>query len=340
MKKISVIVPVYNAEKYLQKTLQALREQTYQDLEIILVNDGSKDGSWGICEKASKEDDRIACYNIPNGGPANARNVGISKATGTYIGFCDSDDLPDVTMYQTLVEYLERENADIALCDIYTERDGRTFGFPWADGTVFEKETIISDMMAKMIGNLSDNDKDSPVWGSSVRCLFNRDIIDKNSIAFPTDIHFAEDLVFVLRYLSHAKRAVICDKALYFYICNEASIMNSFYSYKPNMFQARRALVQYVEGVIEKVQAPALRNRLTVTERCYYHECVGNACRGGVERTKKMMKAEIREIVSDAAVKNAFRKFDAKDMKTKIKYSFIKHRWVGLLHLYYSKRFK
>ncbi len=340
MEKISVIVPVYNAEKYLQKTLQALREQTYPNLEIILVDDGSKDESLAICEQAAKEDNRIFCYSIPNGGPANARNVGISKATGTYIGFCDSDDLPDVAMYQTLVEYLERENVDIALCDIYTERDGRNFGFPWVDGTVFDKETIVSDLMAKMIGNLSDNDKDSPVWGSSVRCLFKREIMDKNSVAFPTDIHFAEDLVFVLRYLSHAQRAVICDKALYFYTCNEASIMNSFYSYKKHMFQARRTLVQYIEKVIEKINEPDLRDRLTVTERCYYHECIGNACRQGQERTKKMMKAEIREIVSDPAVRKAFKKFDAKDMKTKIKYLLIKHRCVGLLYLYYARRFK
>ena len=106
------------------------------------------------------------------------------------------------------------------------------------------------------------------------------------------------------------------------------------------MFQARRALVQYVENIIDHLQAPELRNRFTVTERCYYHECVGNACRKGQDRTKKMMKAEIREIVSDPAVRKAFKKFDAKDMKTKIKYALIKHRCAGLLYLYYARRFK
>lgn len=340
MEKISVIVPVYNAEKYLTKTLQALRDQTYGNLEIILIDDGSKDGSYAICEEAARQDERIRCYSIQNGGPANARNVGISKATGTYIGFCDSDDLPDATMYQTLIEYLKRENSDISLCDIYTERDGRNFGFPWGDNTVFERKEILSDLMAKMIGNLSDNEKETPVWGSSVRCLFKREIIEKDGVAFPTDIHFAEDLVFVLRYLSKASRAVICAKALYFYTYNKASIMNSFYSYKKDMFQARRALVSYIEEIIHDVGALELRDRLTVTERCYYHECVGNACRGGAERTKAMMKAEIREIVSDGAVKKAFKKFDAKDIKTRLKYSFIKYRWVNLLYLYYSRRFK
>ena len=340
MDKISIIVPVYNAEKYLAQTVEALQQQSYPDIEIILVNDGSKDASWSICERLAQEEDRILCCNIPNGGPSNARNVGLAKATGKYVGFCDSDDLPNVKMYETLCSYMEDAKADIALCDIFTERDGKNFGFPWEDGKVFGKNEIAEDLMARMIGNLSDNDRESPVWGSSVRWLFKREIIEKNTVAFPTDIHFAEDLVFVLRYLSHAQRAVICDKALYFYTCNETSIMNSFYSYKKDMFQARRALVRYVEDIIDHVQAPELRNRLTVTERCYYHECVGNACRKGQDRTKKMMKEEIREIVSDPAVGKAFKKFDAKDLKTRIKYLLIKHRWAGLLYVYYTIRFK
>lgn len=340
MEKVSVVVPVYNAEKYLEKTLEALCGQTYTNLEIILINDGSKDASWEICQRIAKTDERIRCYDIPNGGPANARNVGISKATGKYIAFCDSDDIPSTEIYERLVCYLENANADIAFCDFYTERDGRNFGFPWADNTVFERKGIVSELMGRMIGNESDNDREAPVWGSSVRCLFKREIIENNGVVFPKDIHFAEDLVFVLRYLSYAERAVICDKSLYFYTCNESSIMNSFYSYKKNMFIERRALVEYIEDIIERVAEPALRSRLTVTERCYYHECVGNACRSGGNRSKKEMKAEIREIVSNSAVRAAFKKYDAKDLKTKLKYSLIKHRWVGLLYGYYARRFR
>ena len=340
MDKISIIVPVYNAEKYLAQTVEALQQQSYPDIEIILVNDGSKDASWSICERLAQEDDRILCCNIPNGGPSNARNVGLAKATGKYVGFCDSDDLPNVKMYETLCSYMEDAKADIALCDIFTERDGKNFGFPWEDGKVFGKNEIAEDLMARMIGNLSDNDRESPVWGSSVRCLFKREILETYGIQFPVDIHFAEDLVFVLRYLSCAECAVICNQALYFYTCNEHSIMNSFFSYKKNMFTARRALVSYIEEIIAKVGVEELRERLTVTERCYYHECVGNACRKSETRGKKEMKEEIGQIVSFPAVRKAFRKFDAKDLKTRLKYSLIKYRCVGLLYLYYSKRFK
>ena len=339
MKKLSIIVPVYNAERYLDKTLDALCHQTYGNIELILVDDGSTDGSYAICERAARDNDFITCYTIPNGGPSGARNFGIQKATGEYIGFCDSDDVPSPDMYATLVEYLERESADLALCDMYSERDGKSFGFPWADGTVFDADSIATELMASMIGNASDNDSGIPVWGSAVRCLFKREIIISNNIAFPADIHFAEDLVFVLRYLSESKRAVLCNKSLYFYTCNESSIMNSFYTHKQGMLASRLSLVTYVSDIIAKTGHTELRNRLFVSERCYYHECVGNACRGS-DRSRREKLCEIKEIVREPRVRSAFKHFDAKDLKSRIKYSLIKHRCVVLIYLYYSMRLR
>ncbi len=340
MEKISVIVPVYNAEKYLKKTLNSILSQTYENLEVILIDDGSKDNSLLICQEFAKKDSRIKLFSVENGGPSSARNIGISKATGTYIGFCDSDDIIDENIYQTLHDYLIKAEADIAFCDIYSERTENNFGFPWEDGKIFNGQEIYNDLMAKMIGNLSDNDVGVPVWGSVVRCLFRREIIEKSGAKFPTDIYFAEDLVFVLRYLLSAKKAVICDKALYHYVQNEESIMNSFFSYKKGMFKSRRALVSYIEDIIKKTGEEELRDRLTVTERCYYNECVGNACRAKNNKSKKEIKSEIREIVCDKAVEKAFLRFDAKDLKTRIKYNLIKRKRVGLLYFYYSKRFK
>lgn len=339
MKKISIIVPVYNAEGYLRRTVDALVSQTYGNIEIILVDDGSTDGSYAICEELERANDRITSYTIPNGGPAGARNFGMKQATGEYVGFCDSDDIPAPEMYATLARYLERESADISLCDIYSERDGGAFGFPWEDGKTFDREAVASELMGSMIGNTSDNDRGVPVWGSSVRCLFKREILENNGIIFPEDIHFAEDLVFVLRYLSFAQRAVVCDKPLYFYTNNGSSIMNSFYSYKRDMLAARLSLVSHVEDVIKRVGKPELRGRLTVSERCYYHECVGNACRGA-DRTRRDKISEIKSIVNESKVRAAFRRFDALDIKTRIKYSLIKYRCKGLLYLYYSMRLR
>ena len=341
MEKISIIIPVYNSEKYIEKTLESVLGQTYENIEVIVIDDGSTDNSGEIAEKISQKDPRLQYFKIENSGPGNARNEGMSKATGKYIGFCDGDDIIKPEMYEKLVSCLEKSDADIAFCDIFTERDNCCFGFPWEDGKTFYGDEICSQLMASMVGNLSDNSSDIPVWGSVVRCLFKRELIEKNNLRLPTDIHFAEDLVFTLNYLKNSTGAVICNEPLYYYVCNESSIMNSFYSYKKDMFKARKSLVEYIIKAIEDLPCyNDLRKRLTVTERCYYQECVGNACRKAVGRTDKEIKAELKEILFDDAVKNAFKNFDAADKRRKLSYLMIQKKMVGAIMLYYKIRFR
>ncbi len=341
MDKVSIIVPVYNSEKYIEKTLGSILCQTYENIEIIVVDDGSQDKSGEIVKKFAETDERLQYFKIKNGGPSNARNIGISKATGKYIGFCDSDDIISPQMYEKLVSYIEKAEADIALCDIYTERDGRCFGFPWEDGKVFHKEEIPSDLIASMVGKMWDDSPEISLWGSVVRCLFKKEIIEGLDLKFPVDIHFAEDLVFTLNYLRKCKRAIICNEPLYYYVCNTDSIMHSFFSYKKDMLKARKRLVHYTISAIEGLECyDSLRKRLTVTERSYYQECVGNACRKAEGRTNADIKAELRDILNDEHVKNAFKSFDTTDKKRKISYLLIQKRMVGAIMLYYKIRFR
>ncbi len=113
---ISVIVPVYNAEKYIEKCVSSICGQTYQNLEIILVNDGSKDNSLNICQKLADRDCRIKVFDKPNGGAASARNLGLSKACGSYIGFCDADDFLDLNMYETLLSLMKQYDLETIEC--------------------------------------------------------------------------------------------------------------------------------------------------------------------------------------------------------------------------------
>lgn len=340
MERVSVIIPVYNAEQYLQETLDSVALQTYPELEVILVDDGSTDDSGEICKAQVKRDSRFHYYRTENGGPSAARNAGLSYATGYYIGFCDGDDLLDPDMYATMVSRMEDNGADLALCDIYSERDGRRFGFPWPDATVFAGAEVGEKLVASMVGNLSDNDTAAPQWGSVVRCLYRTDIIAENRIRFPEDIHFAEDLVFTLRYLCKAQKAVICDRDFYWYRCNPASIMLSFSSYKKGMFQARKQLIALISEIIQEFSCTEmLQKRLVTTARCYYRECVGNACRPSDGRTNAQMKAELREILHDDGVAAAFAVFDARDLKTGLIYGMIKFRMAFAIRKYYEYRF-
>ena len=117
-KKISIIVPIYNVEQYLDKCIESLVNQTYKNLEIILIDDGSKDNSRKIVNSWTAKDNRIKSIHKKNGGLSDARNAGMKIATGDYIGFVDSDDWINYKMYEVLINNLEKYNADISACAI------------------------------------------------------------------------------------------------------------------------------------------------------------------------------------------------------------------------------
>ena len=123
MKKISVIVPVYNVERYLKRCIESIINQTYKDLEIILVDDGSTDSSGNICDEYKKIDKRISVIHKKNGGLSDARNEGLKVVTGTYIAFVDSDDFLDLDMYEYMQKNIEKENADIVICGTKIDYD-------------------------------------------------------------------------------------------------------------------------------------------------------------------------------------------------------------------------
>ena len=117
MKKVSIIVPIYNVEKYLSKCLDSLVNQTLADIEIIIVNDGSPDNSYKIVKDYLKKyPDKIKYYEKSNGGQGSARNLGLTKATGEYVGYVDSDDYVNLTMYEKMYQKAKKTDADIVMC--------------------------------------------------------------------------------------------------------------------------------------------------------------------------------------------------------------------------------
>lgn len=125
MKKVNIVIPVYNVEKYIKECLDSIVHQTYTNIEVILVDDESKDGSGTICDEYALKDSRIKVIHKPNGGAASARNVALDKITGDYIAFIDSDDYVEHNYIELLVKYLEEYNTDISICsyyDLYTDK--------------------------------------------------------------------------------------------------------------------------------------------------------------------------------------------------------------------------
>ena len=122
--RISIIVPIYNVEKYLPRCIESLMGQTYKNIEIILVNDGSTDNCRHICNDYKKRDNRIIVFHQKNAGVSNARNTGLKVASGQFVGFCDPDDWVESKMYEEMLAAINKKNADIAICgyEYYDEK--------------------------------------------------------------------------------------------------------------------------------------------------------------------------------------------------------------------------
>ena len=336
---LSIIVPVYNAEDYIERTVKILLKQNIDSMEIILVDDGSVDESGEICDRLSKIYEKVKCIHIKNSGPGYARNQGIIEAQGRYIGFCDADDRPLEDMYRILLDTIRRNEADLCLCDIYSERDGKKFGFPWSGDRIFIGGENVDILLASLLGNMDDDCMDIPVWGSSVRSLYSKKVLDKYEIRFPTNIRFAEDLVFNVRYIKHCIKCVVINRVLYYYTFNESSLMNSYRKYNPIMFEERCELIKDIEKEIAEIDRDGiLKKRFLTSQRCYFHECVGNAARAIPQKGWKYAYQEIKMIVQSDKVQATFNKVQVHNIKRKLLYNLIKRKNAMALCVYYGIR--
>lgn len=222
--KVSIIIPIYNVEAYLEKCISSVRNQTYTDLEIILVDDGSTDGCAEICRIAAKEDARILVIHKENGGLSDARNAGIQMASGKYLMFVDSDDYIHEQMVERLYQELTKKDADLAMCEFYKEApDGRHYFEATRrlkkaqDGQIFEGEEIERLIFEDIFENRSSL---VVAWNK----LYKAELFEE--IRYPAGkLHEDEYVIHELLY--KAKRMVYIDEPCYYYVQHKSSIMGT-----------------------------------------------------------------------------------------------------------------
>ena len=248
MGKLSVIIPVYNAEKWISETLDSIVNQTYKDIEIIVVDDGSSDNSLAIVNGYAERDDRIKIISKKNGGVSSARNVGIENATGDYVAFIDADDYVELDAYEKLIKRHEECGADITFCSFVRF-------FPNGK-TLYMRENSLKRLCENpgdiqyfflytepevRDGVLYTDDIHGAIW----RSIFRRDIIVDNDIRFPTDMRFAEDMVFILKYLQYCKKAEWVEEYLLWYRANTKPA--GYHNLKEN----NMSLLRYQKAILE-----------------------------------------------------------------------------------------
>ena len=217
MKKVSIIVPVYNVEKYISECITSLIEQTYENIEIIIINDGSTDKTKEICQELKEKDERIIFITKHNSGVSDTRNIGISKSTGDYIVFVDSDDYIDKHYIEEMVKGMkEEEFIDMAVCN-YVELYKNVLlhgGSNLTDNLIITNKEAINDIYKlKSFGGY--------LWNK----IFKNDIIRKYNIRFNKEIHMCEDMLFILTYLSECNHIKRIPKELYFYRMRKSSMI-------------------------------------------------------------------------------------------------------------------
>lgn len=219
MEKLSVIVPVYNSEKYLQRCIDSIMNQSYPYLQIILVNDGSTDNSLEICQAYAKKDERIKVIDKENGGVSSARNVGLIHTTGSYVTFVDSDDFIDLHMYETKLKILKNYQADVI------ESGYRRFNDEGFYEEVHFTEELLLNGLTNTISAVKQDNNFCVVWNKIYKTsLFQ-------NIYFP-NFRLGEDYFVNVKMASKIKKKITITPAFYNYYANEEGLVSASFSKK------------------------------------------------------------------------------------------------------------
>lgn len=332
---ISVIIPVYNSIAYLAKTLDAVRAQTYPQLEIVLIDDGSEDGSGAVCDSYAGRDNRIRVLHQKNAGLTAAWKRGVELATGEYVGFVDSDDWIEPKMYETLYNSAQKENADIVCCGIHhVFEDG--IHKPWDDIMKLPREVYTKEEIHKELFPILINDGSFMGRGmqpNRVSKLVRRRLLLDNMHLCEDAVSVGEDSPFSFCIFLEAERIVVLrDYLPYYYKVNRQSMTGG---YDRQYLEKIKLMKRCMETISRKKNlydfAPQIRNDFLCL--CVLHikgEIVRNK-KAGYQENRKNMK----RICTDETVREALMHYDMPRLTVaeKLFLFWMRHHWYGAIYM-------
>lgn len=240
---ISIIVPVYNSAKYLDQCIQSILSQTYENFELLLVDDGSTDGSSDLCDIYASKDQRVKVFHKQNGGASAARNLGLCNANGEWIAFVDSDDWVHRDFLLKRYEAAIRTNSDVAYCDLELVYETHREYCQAAELNMNESTQVNSWILSRKTY--------SPIL------LIKNEIFKANKLSYLEGLHFCEDFNLILKVLHFAKKVVRVPEALYYYNkSNENSTMHKLHLYRDDLQEVYLDLIETFKkcGAYEKYE--------------------------------------------------------------------------------------
>ena len=256
MEKVSLIVPVYNGEKSIERCAGSILNQDYPELELILVDDGSRDRSWEIIQAIAAADHRVKAIHQENGGVSSARNRALAEASGAYVQFADVDDWLPMDATKMLVREMEAQSAELVVGDFYRV----------VDGNVSEKGSIEMGgaLTLQQYANAMMLSPADLYYGVLWNKLYRRDIIEQYSIRMDENISYSEDLIFNLEYLLHVKSVAILKAPVYYYQYTKGSLVDQSLNLSSTIKMKKSVIGYYNEFFRKTFDAPSYQERLPV----------------------------------------------------------------------------
>ncbi len=328
--KISIIVPIYNVENYLDDCIESIANQTYPNLEIILVNDGSTDNSDAICKKWEQKDNRIVYINQKNSGVSVSRNNGLKKASGVYVSFVDGDDSLEPSMIEDLYKMIIKQKTNVVVCDYYTMNKNQK-----KEENYFSKSQKINiqqnkqEILEKILQLLG------VPWGK----LYSREFLKKNNLQFKVGLKRMQDTIFTLDAFELCDDLYYLHKPLYNYRIFQNSACNK---YSPDFDNTAKEILGYLQTYL-------MNNQLWDTYQYLYYtkmqllilemiklKYIPDQCKMQITKKIQMMKNDINSFHLDYKMVSSH----LLDKKAKIGSFLLKHKLYYLFYMIYKINYK
>lgn len=329
MPLLSIIVPVYKVEAYLDECVRSILGQTYTDLELILVDDGSPDRSGEMCDAWVSRDSRVRVIHKPNGGVCSARNAGLDAAGGEYIAFVDSDDWLDPGMYETMI----RQNCDVVLCDCLKEHPGsrELYTHDIRPG-LYDRKQLVAEYFSHLL--MMEN-VEYPATISNWVMVFRRELAE--DIRYLTGVRYSEDLLFGAQLMYRANSfCYLKGQAFYHYRMNPASATHKFVPDKWNDYRKLHAGIREAFGGCKDFN---FSRQIDLCLLFFLYNAVGDLYGAPLERKEK--RRMILAILNDPEVRAMFGRLDIGSLPISVKQKIItlcyRHRaGISALMRYYG----
>lgn len=305
---VSIVVPIYNAAPYLRKCLDSVVNQTLKNVEIIFIDDGSTDGSSEICKEYAAKDSRIIYYKKENEGLAAARQDGIERASGEYVGFVDSDDWLELNMYERMYDVAVKENADVVFCNCYEDDDVKNPYY--LEPGVYDRERIEKEILPRSLAGLTPKGANDVIrWCNWLR-IYRMSLIKDNNIVFGRGFRRSQDLQLTFETALYAQKYVSLNDEYLYHNRNDNNVHSLSRGYTKNYWKLIRPLIDKLYEDVENYEKQDLSYNMHLCTFFFGVSGVQNEYKKSTFGFFKKIKM-LNEVVKDPILRNAIKYIDS-----------------------------